>query len=415
MGSTTTDTTESETIMNERGTTTRSARAAIAAASATLFACLLAAQSGLLALTPVLASVAAEFDVSPATAGQLRAVSGLAAVVAAAGLVVAARHRDLRRLLTTGLSAITVGAVASAGAPSFWVLAGAQAVLGGGIALALAAGLAAAASWVPPERRATALSWALVGQPSAWIVGMPVVGALGTHSWRLVWALPFAASVVALVAVALRRRSAPEPGHLSARTLLRRPGTARWAVGEFLAYAGWAGVLVYSGSLLTEAHGASVSAAGTALGIGAVGFVLGIFTGRRWVTGSARRLLLVTGPVLAVATLLLGAFRPSFLFSVGLFALIAFFAGARMIAGSALGLDLDGVGPLQAMSLRAAAMQSGYLGGSVLGGIGLSVAGWPGLGAVLATSLLLTVPAAVVTFPAARGRCAPAFAEGSAR
>jgi predicted MFS family arabinose efflux permease len=43
------------------------------------------------------------------------------------------------------------------------------------------------------------------------------------------------------------------------------------------------------------------------------------------------------------------------------------------------------------MSIRAASMQGGYLGGAVLGGLGLALGGWPVVGAVLAVPLLISV------------------------
>ncbi|WP_436498628.1 MFS transporter [Actinokineospora sp. HUAS TT18] len=359
--------------------------------AATLFRCLFAGQAGLLVLTPVLSDVARAFGVSAATAGQLRAVSGAVAALVALGLLAGGRRWDLRDLLSAGLTSIATASAASAVAPTFEVLATAQVVLGAGMALVLAAGLAAAARWAPDGERAKVLSWALIGQPIAWVVGMPVVGVLGAQSWRLTWLLPLAASLFALVGVHGRNREGPEPA--SAGSPLRRPGVTRWAAGELLAFAGWAGVLVYSGSLLTDAHGVAVTTAGTALGAGAAGYVVGTFLARRWVVQAARRLVLVTSPALAAAAVLLGSFRPSFGMSVALFALTALLAGMRMMAGSALGLDL-GAGPLQAMSVRAAAVQFGYFGGSALGGVGLMLAGWSGLGAVLAVFLLLS---AVVT------------------
>jgi MFS transporter, DHA1 family, inner membrane transport protein len=99
---------------------------------------------------------------------------------------------------------------------------------------------------------------------------------------------------------------------------------------------------------------------------------------------------------MSAAALLLGTVRPSFGFSATVFALIALLAGVRMIASSTIGLDLGAASPLQAMSVRAAAMQFGYLGGAALGGIGLMLGGWPGLGGVLAVLLLL---AAAVPVP----------------
>jgi MFS transporter, DHA1 family, inner membrane transport protein len=354
----------------------------------TLFGCLFAGQSGLLVLTPVLSDVARDFDVSTAAAGQLRSVSGAVAAVVAIGLLVGRRGWHLRDLLSGGLTSIAIASVASAVAPSFEVLATAQIILGAGMALVLAAGLAAPARWASDDRRAAVLSWALIGQPVAWVVGMPIVGVLGAQSWRLIWLLPLAASLLALTGVRRHERGEPEPAAVGSP--LRRPGVARWAAGELLAFAGWAGVLVYTGSLVTDSHSVPVTTVGTALGIAASAYVAGTLLARRWVAFAAHRMVLITAPALAAAALLLGSFRPSFGTSVALFALTAFIAGMRMMAGSALGLDL-GAGPLQAMSVRAAAVQFGYFGGSALGGLGLILAGWTGLGSVLATLLLLSV------------------------
>ncbi|WP_435060853.1 MFS transporter [Amycolatopsis thermoflava] len=371
------------------------------ATSATLFACLFAVQASLLALTPILTPVAQDLGVPDTAAGLLRAVSGAAAAAVAIALVATRRRRRLRELLIAGLTLLAGSALASAVAPTYLVLAAAQVALGAGVAIVLAGGMAAAARWAPPGRRAQVLSWALVGQPSAWIAGMPVIGILGQQNWRLAWLVPMTASLLALAGTIRRETGAPEPEPHPARALVRRPGAARWALGELLAYGGWAGVLVYCGSLLTGAHGVSVAAAGLALGGGAAGFVVGTMLARRWVDRAARPLLLAVGPALAVMTLVFGALRPSFAFSVAAFALVALLSGARVIAGSAVGLDLDGVGPLQSMSLRATSVQLGYLAGSVLGGAGLAVAGWTGLGVVLA-ALTLASTATVARRPVSR-------------
>ncbi|TCO32474.1 putative MFS family arabinose efflux permease [Kribbella steppae] len=356
--------------------------------SARLFGCLFAAQSSLLVLTPILSEVATDFGVSPATAGQLRAMSGVVAALVAVGLVMSRRRWELRGLLELGLGLLTVAVSASVIAPSFAALAAAQIVLGAGVSLVLAGGLAAAGSWAPEGERATLLSWAMVGAPSAWIAGMPVIGFLGGHSWRLAWLVPLTASLVTLHAVSRRKRGLPEPAPTS---VLRRSGVGRWASGELLAYGGWSGVLVWVGGLLTDAHGASPAATGVALGGGAIAYVVATFVARRWVARAARPMVLVAGSALALAALVLGAVRPSFGFSVLMWAVTAFCAGVRMMAGSAAGLDLAGVGPLQAMSVRAASMQAGYLVGAVLGGAGLALGGWTVVGVALAVPLLLAV------------------------
>ncbi|WP_433158804.1 MFS transporter [Kribbella sp. CA-247076] len=362
-----------------------------AADSARLFGSMFAGQLSLLVLTPILSGVAADLGVSSAAAGQLRAMSGMVAALVAIGLAVSRRRRELRGLLELGLGLLTLAAAASVLAPSFAALAAAQAVLGAGVSLVLAGGLAAAGSWAPAGDRATLLSWAMVGAPSAWIAGMPLIGLLGGHSWRLAWLVPLVASLLSLRAVSRREHGPLEPTPLPVLSILRRPKATRWAVSELLAYGGWSGVLVYVGTLLTEAHGASTATTGLALGGGAVAYVVATFLARRWVDRASRPMVLVAGSALIAATLILGAVRPSFAFSVGMWAVTAFVAGVRMMAGSSVGLDLGDVGPLQAMSVRAASMQAGYLAGAVLGGLGLALGGWTVVGVALAVPLLLAV------------------------
>ena len=101
-----------------------------AAVGMALFLCLFAAQSGLIVLTPVLSKVANDLDVSTAAAGQLRTVSGLAAGLAAVALSTVGRNLSLRRVLTAGAAGLALASIASAAAPSFAVLAVAQALLG---------------------------------------------------------------------------------------------------------------------------------------------------------------------------------------------------------------------------------------------------------------------------------------------
>src|SRR5215217_1990063 len=174
--------------------------------SLVLFACLFASQSGLLVLSPILVDVAREFDVSTATAGQLRSISGATGGVTALVLATAARRPGLRELLSLGAALVAVGSGLSATAPSFTVLAAAQAVLGVGIGLLVAVGIAAAGDWTAPPERPHVLAWAIAGMPAAWIAGMPVIGAVADSGWRPAWiAVPGAAGLLALTTTAASR------------------------------------------------------------------------------------------------------------------------------------------------------------------------------------------------------------------
>jgi predicted MFS family arabinose efflux permease len=377
----------------------------IAPIGLTLFLCLFGAQAAVIAISPVLAAVASDFEVSTATAGQLRSVSGLAAGSAALAMGALVGRFGLRDLLMIGLAVLGAGSLLSAAAPTFAILVLAQVAVGVGLAVVLSGALAAAAAWSTDERRAQVLSWTLIGQPSAWIIGMPVVGLVGDVSWRIGWiAVPFAASVLALLAVRMRASDAvAEPGRGTWLLLRRSPNVAGWAVGELLAYAAWAGMLVFAGALFVESYGSSPGTAGLLLGLAAVAYLPGNFIARRW-TGSSSRLLLTVLPLAAAITVTaLGAYRPALWVSTAILALLAFVGGGRTIVGSALGLEVCSMRRVFAMRIRAAATQFGYLFGAALGGIALAAWGYAGMGATFALLFVLAaVPHAVAL--AAEGR-----------
>lgn len=362
-----------------------------------LFACMFAGQAALIALSPVLPEVARDFDVSTATAGQLRAVSGLVAGGTAAGMGVIATRLGIRDLLILGLWLLIGGSLLSAAAPSFAVLAAAQVPVGAGLGLVLSAALAGAAEWVPDERRAGALSWTLIGPPAAWMVGLPVVGLVGHVSWRLGWiAVPVAAGIVALAAVVTR--CPDEPVQRTRGALAHNPAMRRWGLGELLALSAWTGTVVYVGALLVESYDISVAAAGLLLGAGAAAYLPGTFLARRF-AASPRRLLVALALALAAGVAVFGVWRPALWVSAVLFALLAFLAGGRTFAGSAAGLVVAPADKLLAMRVRAAALQFGYLVGSVVGGIALSAEGYGAMGLTFA---FLFAAAAVVQHAIAR-------------
>lgn len=371
---------------------------------AVLFVCLFAVQSSLIALSPVLAEIAAHFNVSTAAAGQLRSVSGLVAGFAAVAMGRLSGRLGLRALLLTGLAALCVGSLLSAVAPSLAILGAAQVGVGVGLAIVLSGSPAAAAEWSLPEQRARVLSWALLGQPVAWIVGMPVVGLLGGVSWRWGWiAVPFLASAVAIAVLLMRPADHPrEPIGGTWRLFRANPRVVSWALGELLAWAAWAGALVYAGALFVDCYGVSTTTAGLALGAAAVAYLPGNLLARRHLDGSATLLAAAVPPIAAAIVVAFGAYRPSLAASAAVFALLAFFAAARTIAGSALGLEICSQRRVFAMRIRTAAAQFGYLLGAALGGVALGAGGYAALGVTLGV-LFLAAAAPHAAAPALLG------------
>ena len=373
-----------------------------AAVGVALFLCLFAAQAGLIVLTPVLSEVADDLDVSTAAAGQLRTVSGLTAGLTAILLGTVGRGLSLRRVLIGGAGGLALASVVSAAAPSFAVLAVGQALLGVSVAALLVGGTVAAAEWVPREHRTRVLSWALVGPPAAWIVGMPLIGAVGEIDWRWTWlALPLAAAFVAGVAVALRSEPGRKARSESMIKALREPSTARWVLGEMLASSAWIGTLVFSGALFTESYGAGTLLTGIVLVAGAAAYVAGNVYFRRIVACRAHILLVRLSLVLALGVALFGTIRPALPVSLGLFAATAFVAGGRTLIGSAVGLEATPERRLAVMGARAAGQQLGYFFGAAAAGGALAAGGYPGFGLALGFLFLLSAVPFLVN---ARGR-----------
>ena len=357
----------------------------VAEPSPVLFLCLFASQAAMLVLSPILPEVAREFGVSTATAGQLRAISGATGGLTAVLLAIARRRPGARDLLATGAGLVALGSAASAGAPTFAVLAGAQAVVGVGIGLLVAVGIAAAGEWPRPARRAHVLAWAIAGMPAAWIVGMPTVGAVASLHWRAAWiAVPTLVALVALALVRLRPPDAPSRRTRGTSGAWRRPEVVSFAVGELLANAAWASVLTYSGALLLASYDLSPAVAALGLGAMAAAMIPGTFTARRHAARATSALLTSLTAFQGVAVLVLGAVRPAAVMTLAVLAVMAFVNGWRSMVASALGMDTAPEDKIAVMAVRAAANQFGYLLGATAGGLALAISGFTGLGVALA-------------------------------
>ncbi len=360
----------------------------------TLFLCLFANQAGILVLSPTLVDVAGDLGVSTALAGQLRTVMGVVAGITALGIGPLASRIGLRSVLLTGLVLLATASVMSAAAPSFAVLAAAQVPLGAAVAMLLSAAVAGTTAWIRPGRRTDALSAAFSGQAAAWLIGQPIVGAIGAVSWRLTWlALPFVASLAAL-ALALRLPkvrtvSASGRGDLSA--LFRNRTVVGWWLGELCAFSAWVGMLVYSGALLIDSYGTSLPVVGLLLGVVFIAYIPGTLLFRRWVGHHAQLLLVALALGAAAMAALIGAARPGLWLTVPLLAAYVFFNSGRTLSGSSFGLDVAPDHAVAAMGIRASATQGGYLIGAGLGGLALFLGGYAALGATFATLYVLAV------------------------
>ena len=366
-------------------TATNTTGGAYGAVRVALFLCLFAGQAALIVMSPVLANAASDLHVSTAAAGQLRTITGLAAGIAALMLGAFAGRLGVGRQLLAGSMLLALGSIASAAAPTFALLALAQLPVGVAVAALTTAGTLAAAEWVSPAQRTQTLSWALLGQPTAWIVGMPLIGLLGERSWRYGWlALPLAAAVATGILVAPRSGRPParsQPGRIGAalgdRTL------ARWLASELFANAAWGGTLVYAGALFAESYGTSTKLTGCLLALAAGANVAGNLFCRRLVGREPRQVLVLLALCLAVTDSLFGVARSDVATSTALLSSAAFVVGGRTLIASAFALAMPPHLRPAVTSLRAATMQLGYFVGSIAGGAALTLGGYSALGATM--------------------------------
>ena len=357
-------------------------------AAPVLFAAMFAAQAAVIAMAPVLDDLAADLGVATATAGQLRTLSGLAAALAGFQIPRLADRIGLRAVIAAGTALLAAGALASAAAPSFALLAAAQVLLGVGIASVVAAGTTAAGVWAGEHERTRVLSWALIGQPAAWIVGMPLAGALGAHSWRLAWlVLPLSSAVLATLLLLLLRQPAARGQHAVStrlRPALADRAIARWSLSELLFACGWSGTLVYAGTIFADTYDSPETAIGLILGGGASVYVCGNLAGRRLAARQPHRQLVALALLLGVLVTAFGAVRPDAWTSATLFAATAFVAGCRTLVGGAVGLSVAPQARLAAMGLRTAAAQIGGVVGTGVAGLALAAGGYAALGLAMA-------------------------------
>jgi predicted MFS family arabinose efflux permease len=260
-----------------------------------------------------------------------------------------------------------------------------QALVGAGASVLVTTATTATGEWAAPEARTRLLSLALIGSPASWIVGMPLIGMLGGASWRYgVVALPVPAALVAAVFAARapreRRRRVEAEGIFAA---LGDPAVRRWTLAELAANTAWLGLLVYAGALFTESYGTSPLATGGILAAAAAAFLAGNLAFRRVADGEPRRLLIRLALGLGAVVALLGAVRPSPLFSGIVLVGASFVSGGRTLVANVVAVQASAERRASMVALRATANQFASLTGAATAGAALTTFGYGALGLVL--------------------------------
>lgn len=179
----------------------------------------------------ILPKVAASFDVSVASAGQLVTVYSLTYAVLTPVLATLTAHWPRRRVLCCGLVVFVAGNLLTGTQTDFSLALVSRAVAGLGAAMFSPAAGATAAALVPPERRARALAIVLAGLSGATALGAPVgtlVASIG--SWRSTMWLVSVIGGAAVIGVLVLLPTVPAPQVPRLRERFAPLGDARVAV-----------------------------------------------------------------------------------------------------------------------------------------------------------------------------------------
>ncbi|MBT2521001.1 MFS transporter [Arthrobacter sp. ISL-28] len=259
----------------------------------------------------LLPEVAADFQVSEASAGWLISGYALAVVVGALGLTAAVTRFERKPVLAVLLVLFIAGNLISATAPDYWMM------MVGRIVAALAhgaffgIGAVVAASMVAPTKKAGAIAIMFTGLTAANVLGVPFGTMLGQAAgWRSTfWAI----TGIGVLALAGILALVPKTGHGDAapgglRSELRafRSGQVWLSIlVTILGYGGMFGAFTYIAFTLTEISGFSASTVPWLLIVFGVGLFIGNTLGGKAADRNVDRTLLV---VLSVLVAVLVAF-----------------------------------------------------------------------------------------------------------
>jgi predicted MFS family arabinose efflux permease len=351
----------------------------------------IATQSAIVVLAPLVVEIGRDLGASVSGIGLARSVLAATAVAVSLAIGPLIDRVGVRPLLIAGAALALAGAGATAAAPSLPFFYAGQAVTGAGVACLLSAGFAGVAAFFPQPDAAWAMGYVVGAQSIAWIVGNPVIGLLAdSGSWRLSYAVPAFMAALALAAGLAAPRD-EGPGHTEddgtlagLGAVFRDPSARRWTVAEVVAYSAWTAELTYAGAFYIQSYGVSEAAVGVLLSVGSLVFLAASLNTAR-VTARFRRRRVIVAAALGMAAMLVPILNltPSVWFTLGLFAVMAFFASLRSTASSALGLDQLPDRPGAMMGARTAGAQLGYMIGAAAGGAVLALADFGALGFVL--------------------------------
>ena len=351
----------------------------------------------------LLPEIARDVDVTIPQAGYLVSAYALGVVVGAPVLA-AASARAPRKGLLLGLAAVIVlGNLLTVLAPSYATLVAARFLAGLPHGAFFGVASLVAASLVPPERRARAISRVMVGIPMAVLAGVPASTALGQQAgWRWAYIVVVGLVTLTVVAVAVTVPRAPGDATASSRNELRalRDGQVWFSmlVGA-VGFGGMFAMYAYIAPTVTDLAGASPSTVPLVLFLLGIGATLGTAISGPLVDGSVERSVIGGCIVMVVGLAAFGAFADNLLLLIVL-GFVVQVAGSVLVIGlqlrlmAAAGSARNLGAALNHASINVANALGAWIGGVVLTlGLGLRAPALAGAALAVMGLVLATVAA----------------------
>jgi MFS transporter, DHA1 family, inner membrane transport protein len=349
-------------------------------------------QTVVVIISPLAVAIADEFDVSVSLSGQLRTVSAVLSAMLAPFVGLMSDRLGRKPIMLLGLFSILACGLASSVAPTFGLLMAVQTIAGFGIASLLPSGYAVVADTFPIERRAWAIGIVSIGQPMAWVVGLPLIGLVAdTFGWRWSFiAVPVLFSLVGFFFLRYvpssqkKTRTAATARPLAGiASILKSRSPRLWIIAELTSYSGWAGTLVFLGAYYITEHGRSAALTGVLLALTALAFVIGSLLSSRIVSRIGLKPAIFTSAAASALTLIFTMLvHPGVWVTLSILMLFGMFQGIRGAAASVLGLMQSPEHQGAMMGFRASVVQMGYVLGGATGGVLLATGGYTLLGVV---------------------------------
>lgn len=364
----------------------------------------------------LLPEVAADFQVSEASAGWLISGYALAVVLGALGLTAAVTRFERKPVLAVLLVLFIAGNLISATAPDYWMMMAGRVVAALAHGAFFGIGAVVAADMVEPTRKAGAIAIMFTGLTAANVLGVPFGTMLGQAAgWRSTfWAI----TGIGVLALAGILALVPKTGHGEAA-----PGGLRRELRAFrsgqvwlsilvtiLGYGGMFGAFTYIAFTLTDVSGFSAAAVPWLLIVFGVGLFIGNTLGGRAADRNVDRTLLVVLSALAVVLVVFALTAGSQLLTIASMVLMGGFGFATVPGLQMRVMKYADGAPTLASGANIGAFNVGNALGAWLGGVTIS-AGLGYTSPIWAGAGITLLGLAVMAFAAAK---APASADAPA-